>query len=377
MNEFLIAIRFVLNSSFFIFNGIIYQQTFGTPMGSPLSPIVADIVMQDVENRALSSLNFRPSFYFRYVDDISCAIPLESLDHMLDVFNNIHPRLQFTFEVGRDNKLDFLDVSLILTDNHLIFDWYHKPTFSGRYLNYFSQHPVCQKRGTALGLIDRVILLSHPKFHIKNISLATKILLDNNYPVDFVFNVFHERIKTLIHRNKSSITPNNNNNSDSGSFFTIPYIPNFSEKFNNVTRPLDVRISYQSLNKLNKIIKVHKDPLPGSSQSNVVYKINCRDCDASYVGQTGRQLSTRVKEHKNHMVRNNPNRSVITEHRLSYGHDFDWESVEVLDHEPFYHKRLISEMLYIKRQKNSLNLQTDTEGLHYSYCNAVSNLSKI
>jgi hypothetical protein len=295
---------------------------------------------------------------------------------MLDVFNNIHPRLQFTFEVGRDNKLDFLDVSLILTDNHLIFDWYHKPTFSGRYLNYFSQHPACQKRGTVICLFDHVIFLSHPKFHIKNLSFAIQILLDNNYPLDFIFNVFRERIKTLIHNNKSSKNPNKNI-SESASFFTIPYIHNFSEKFNNVTRPLNVRISYQSLNKLNKIIKVHKDPLPDSSQSNIVYKINCLDCDASYVGQSGRQLNTRVKEHKSHIIRNNPNRSVITEHRLNYGHDFDWENVKILDHEPFYHKRLVSEMLYIKRQKNSLNLQTDTEGLHHAYCNAVDNLSKI
>src|SRR5436190_17244424 len=75
--------------------------------------------------------------------------------------------------------------------------------------------------------------------------------------------------QTLIHNNKSSKNPNKNN-SESASFFTIPYIHNFSEKFNNVTRPLNVRISYQSLNKLNKIIKVHKDPLPDSSQSNIV-----------------------------------------------------------------------------------------------------------
>ena len=225
-------------------------------------------------------------------------------------------------------------------------------------------------------LFDHVILLSHPKFHVKNLSSAIEILLDNNYPLDFIFNVFRERIKTLIHNNKSSKNPNKNI-SESASFFTIPYIQNFSEKFNNVTRPLNVRISYQSLNKLNKIIKVHKDPLPDSSQSNIVYKINCLDCDASYVGQSGRQLNTRVKEHKSHIIRNNPNRSVITEHRLNYGHDFDWENVKILDHEPFYHKRLVSEMLYIKRQKNSLNLQTDTEGLHHSYCNAVDNLSKI
>jgi len=48
-NDFLMAIKFVLSSTYFTFNNIIYKQTFGTPMGLPLSPIVADIVMQDLE----------------------------------------------------------------------------------------------------------------------------------------------------------------------------------------------------------------------------------------------------------------------------------------------------------------------------------------
>jgi len=33
------------------------------------------------------------------------------------------------------------------------------------------------------------------------------------------------------------------------------------------------------------------------SQSEIVYKIGCLDCDATYVGQTKRQLGTRIKEH--------------------------------------------------------------------------------
>jgi len=50
--EFIIAIRFVLSSTYFVFNDICYQQTFGTPIGSPLSPIIADITLQDLESRA-------------------------------------------------------------------------------------------------------------------------------------------------------------------------------------------------------------------------------------------------------------------------------------------------------------------------------------
>ena len=125
------------------------------------------------------------------------------------------------------------------------------------------------------------------------------------------------------------------------------------------------------------MIKTHKDKLPHVSHSNVVYKINYNDCNASYVGQTGRQLNTRIKEHKNHINRNSTVKSVITEHKINFQHDFDWDNIEILDHEPFYHKRLVSEMLHIKRQKNSINLQTDTEGLHQSYNIAIDRLSKI
>jgi len=64
---------------------------------------------------------------------------------------------------------------------------------------------------------------------------------------------------------------------------------------------------------------------------NVVYKINCKDCDASYVGQTGRQLKTRISEYKNHINRNTFGLPVITEHRLHKNHEFDWERVEILD----------------------------------------------
>lgn len=49
LNEFLKAIEFVLSSTFFSFDGKIYKQTFGVPMGSPLSLIISDIVMQDLE----------------------------------------------------------------------------------------------------------------------------------------------------------------------------------------------------------------------------------------------------------------------------------------------------------------------------------------
>jgi len=92
------------------------------------------------------------------------------------------------------------------------------------------------------------------------------------------------------------------------------------------------------------------------------------------VGQTGRLLKTRVAEHRNHIRRNSSNVSVITNHRMHCGHEFDWNGVEILDVERFYHKRLISEMLLIRCQDNGINLQTDTDCLDAGYTSIFNHL---
>jgi hypothetical protein len=105
INEFVSTIKFILTSTYFTFNNIVYKQTFSTPMGSPLSPIIADIVMQDLEYKALNSLKLELPFYERYVDDIALAAPTDKIGEILNVFNYYHQRIQFTIEREKDRSL--------------------------------------------------------------------------------------------------------------------------------------------------------------------------------------------------------------------------------------------------------------------------------
>jgi len=52
---------------------------------------------------------------------------------------------------------------------------------------------------------------------------------------------------------------------------------------------------------------------------------------------------------------------------LEFLHDFDWGNVEILDKEIHFNKIIISEMIHIKKQSYSLNLQHDTDSLHSIY----------
>jgi len=106
---------------------------------------------------------------------------------IVDQFNAHHPRLQFTVEIGGD-RINFLDMTIIKSNKKLIFDWYHKPNYSDRYLSFLSRHPFSQERGMIIGLVDRMFMSSHPSFHQKNLELIIKILLENvtTYSISFL-----------------------------------------------------------------------------------------------------------------------------------------------------------------------------------------------
>ncbi|GJQ67890.1 hypothetical protein Trydic_g16650 [Trypoxylus dichotomus] len=61
--------RLCLTSTYFLWNGVFYEQASGAAMGSPLSPVVANIFMEAFEHEAIESSRMRPKCRYIYADD--------------------------------------------------------------------------------------------------------------------------------------------------------------------------------------------------------------------------------------------------------------------------------------------------------------------
>lgn len=82
------------------------------------------------------------------------------------------------------------------------------------------------------------------------------------------------------------------------------------------------KTAFCSVNSLSKIFINNKDKKDKLENSGV-YQVNCSNCPACYVGQTGRAVSTRIKEHFASWVNQKGDLSNVALHLLENQHTFD------------------------------------------------------
>ena len=190
------------------------------------------------------------------------------------------------------------------SDNTLSIDLFKKKTFSARDINYLSAHSTSVKIGIVKNLVDKVLKLSDPQFHNKNLELLKKDLLLNNYPIAFINKQIKNKLFQYKNQQNHGTDINNNNNEQISEFdykkiFVLPYLGDFTKKIQyTVKKKFNINTVYTSPFKLNTIIKLQKDKLSLFNNKYVVYNIKCKDCDQNYIGQTKRLLNTRCVEHK-------------------------------------------------------------------------------
>ena len=78
-------------------------------MGSPVSPVVANLCMEIIEESAITASATPPKVWKRYVDDSFVVIKKHSVSTFHDTLNSIDPKISFTIETENNGQISFLD----------------------------------------------------------------------------------------------------------------------------------------------------------------------------------------------------------------------------------------------------------------------------
>ena len=154
--------NFVLQYNVFRFHNKCFQQIRGTAMGTRMAPAYAGIFMTDLEETFLKSQPLKPQVYKRYIDDILIIWTHSESDLLkfLEALNNVHPTINFTWELSRD-KITFLDVDLSKLQQPsgeygIGYSTHFKATNAFQYVHYSSFHPLSTKKGIVKGEMTRI-----------------------------------------------------------------------------------------------------------------------------------------------------------------------------------------------------------------------------
>ena len=121
-------LEFCLTNTYFLFQGKYYEQVQGAAMGSPISPLIANIFMEEFEVKALSSTP-PPSLWLRFDDDTFVINRAEHSQALLQHINSQDPHIQFTVEPTQQGSILFLDTLVTIEqDNTFSTSVYRKPT---------------------------------------------------------------------------------------------------------------------------------------------------------------------------------------------------------------------------------------------------------
>ena len=91
----------------------------------------------------------------------------------------------------------------------------------------------------------------------------------------------------------------NNNTTKRNITLVVPYIKGPSEKFKRLCKTKGIQVHFKGTNTLRTQLVNLKDKDPKTNKSGIIYHYKCPhiNCPEAYIGESGRALGERVKEH--------------------------------------------------------------------------------
>ena len=198
------ALKIILEYNYFLINKTFWHQIMGTAMGTPAAVVGANLVVAYVEVKMFRMLpqlypmdfvEFLIKSFFRFLDDLIHEwLDNYNIDDLYELMNSLDRDLKYTLD-DPSSIANYLDLTITASDKKLIFDIYHKPTNAFNYLKYTSCHPKHTKQNIALALGRRIVrICSTDNNREKNLDELKVNLIKCDHPE----NVIDEALSKLF-----------------------------------------------------------------------------------------------------------------------------------------------------------------------------------
>lgn len=315
VESFLELLSFYLNSTFVGFNDGIFLQKSGVCIGSKVAPLLSDIFLCKVDRALERELSGMVKKVYRYVDDYivfvdKCSI-LRSIADILKVFKENGMGLKYTFEVMKENCIQFLDLSLKFGEEHVC--WKFAPRSVKPLLNYKSGHSKLVKNSIAFSSLRSALFKSCVHSMGASFKEQVKKLTEAGFPNCALASACNKLVKVV----KGCEKPATQREPDQRKkYAVVPYIHRTTHRLKKIASRYGVQVAISAPNKLGRVCALVNRKKQGSGANNykdcsvkhnnkyvtccicVVYQIPL-SCGRVYVGQTGRCINVRLREHFN------------------------------------------------------------------------------
>ena len=170
----------------------------------------------------------------------------------------------------------------------------------------------------------------------------------------------------------------------------IPYVQDLSEAVGRVYKRHGIPTAMRPFQSIRSLLVHPKDKHRPQDICECVYRIPCKNCNKTYIGETGRAFG--IQEHRQEVSQRDvraytrstsrslageQNKSAVTDHAISLHHVIDWDQAKVIDSLSNRVDRWIKEAIHIrKEQDKSMNRDEGSYQLSHIYDNLfVPNLS--
>ena len=181
------------------------------------------------------------------------------------------------------------------------------------------------KRGIVKRLNDRSRgIVTKPSVIFKEKKHLSFVLVSDGYPLSFLQKI----TKTRKGDTSTELT------TEFKTTAVLPYVEGFSGQLHRCLQQQGVRAILKSETKLRShLVYGPKDPAGPTKQDGVVFRILC-EYGKVYIGENGRPMKDRIKEHERDMRLARTQTSAVSEHAHITGHYPPWDEVKFINRQP-------------------------------------------